>query len=164
MIFNSQPHIANLLESSYSQGNLLFNNDVLLAPQGNSVKVTDLKKNCSRLLPLQNPHTNALLALSPDGTLLIAIDFSGHSTLFNLPGDFVIGEFNFKGSVRCATFSDDGRLLCIGQGQGFTVYECGSLYRCFEPLVLLKKYKTRHSANICSISFSKDSRFLLTSG
>jgi len=30
--------------------------------------------------------------------------------------------------------------------------------------VLIKKYKNRHSANICSIRFSPDSRFLLTAG
>ena len=44
------------------------------------------------------------------------------------------------------------------------MYECSCLYRSFEPLWLIKKYKTRHSGNIRTIDFSPDSRFLVTSG
>jgi len=116
------------------------------------------------LLPFQNPHQNAIILISPNRIILIAIDYAGHATIFNLQGNFIIGEFNFKGPVRTAVFSSDGVLLGIGQEQGFTVYECRSVYRCFEPLLLLKKYKTRHSSNILTLHFSQDSRFLVTGG
>lgn len=115
MIFNSHPTIANLLESSYSNGNCVFANDLIYAPISNSVKKIDLQHNKTYLLPFQNPHTNAIILVSPNGVTMIAIDYAGHATIFNLQGNFVIGEFNFKGPVRTATFSEDGRLLGIGQ-------------------------------------------------
>jgi periodic tryptophan protein 2 len=125
--------------------------DSLYSAVSNTIKKTDLNKNRTSALPLQNPHHNALLVMSPNKTLLVAIDYSGHATLFNLHGNFVVGEFNFKGPVKCAAFSLDGKLLAIGQNQGFFVYECNGVYRTFEPLVLLKKYKSRHSARILTV-------------
>ncbi len=115
MIFNSQPNIANLLESAYSSGNCLFSNDLIFTAVGNSVKKIDLHRNKTYLLPFQNPHTNAIILISPNGVTLIAIDYTGHATIFNMQGNFVVGEFNFKGPVRTATFSEDGKLLGIGQ-------------------------------------------------
>jgi len=58
---------------------------------GNSVKKVDLHKNKTSLLPFQNSHFTALIALSPNNTLLVAFDFTGHATLFNLAGDFIVG-------------------------------------------------------------------------
>lgn len=151
MIFNSQPYIANLLEASYSSGNCAFAGDNLYTSVSNTVKKTDLSKNQSSLLPLQNQHHNAMLVMSPNKVVLVTIDYSGHSTLFNLHGNFVIGEFNFKGPVRCAVFSPNGKLLAIGQDNGFSVYECNGVYRTFEPLILIKRYKSRHSGKITSL-------------
>ena len=131
MIFNSHPHISNLVESAYANGNCLFSNDLIYASIGNSVKQINLQANKTQLLPFQNPHTNALIAISPDAVTLVAIDYAGHATIFNLQGNFVIGEFNFKGPVRTVVFSKDGKLLGVGQQQGFTVYECSCVYRCF---------------------------------
>lgn len=91
MIFNSHPNINNILESSYSSGNCLFHQDVIYAPTGNSVKTIDLINNKTKLLPFQNPHTNALIVISPDGITLIAIDYAGHATIFNLQGNFIVG-------------------------------------------------------------------------
>ena len=122
MIFNSHPNIANLLESPYSQGNALFAGDTLFTPTHNSVKTLDLVNNKTQLLPLQNPHTSSLIAISPAATTLIAFDFAGHATIFNIKGNFIIGEFNFKGPVRRAVFSPDGKMLAVGQEQGFSVY------------------------------------------
>jgi hypothetical protein len=131
MIFNSHPTIANLLESSYSTGNCLFSEDIIYSPVGNSVKKIDLRSNKTQLLPFQNPHTNALILVSPNGITMMAIDYAGHATIFNLQGNFVVGEFNFKTPVRTAVFSPNGNLLGIGQDKGFAVYECSCLYRCF---------------------------------
>ncbi len=89
---------------------------------------------------------------------------TGHAIVFNLKGNFIIAEFNFKNVVRIATFSKDGKLFAIAQDHGFSVYECPPLYRTFEPFVLIKKYKNRHSSDICSMNFSPDSRFIVTAG
>jgi hypothetical protein len=77
---------------------------------------------------------------------------------------FQVAEFNFKGSVASAVFSEDGRLFAVAQGQGFMVYECPSFWRTFEPFLLIKKYKNRHASGILTTTFSPDSRFLVTAG
>lgn len=84
--------------------------------------------------------------------------------IFNLKGYFTVAEFNFKAVVITAQFSADGELFAIAQDHGFIVYRSPSLYRTFEPFVLVKKYKNRHSSNITAIRFSPDNRFLLTAG
>lgn len=96
--------------------------------------------------------------------MVIAIDKAGYSVIFNLKGYFIIAEFNFKGIVISSQFSADGELFGIAQEHGFIVYRSPSLYRTFEPFVLIKKYKNRHSSNMTTIRFSPDNRFLLTAG
>ena len=91
MIFNNHSTIANLFESSYSTGNCIFSGDVVYSPVSNCVKKIDLKNNKTQLLPFQNPHQNAIILISPNKITLIAIDYSGHATIFNLQGNFIIG-------------------------------------------------------------------------
>jgi hypothetical protein len=90
MIFNNQITITNHLESSYLSGNILFSGDTLYSPLNSVVKAIDLVRNQTRILPFENYHQNKIIAISPDATLMIAIDKAGHSTLFNLKGSFVV--------------------------------------------------------------------------
>ena len=55
-------------------------------------------------------------------------------------------------------------MFALAQNHGFLVYEAPPYWRTFEPFVLLKKYKNRHSSNITSLKFSPDSRFIATCG
>jgi len=91
MIFNSHPNIQDVLETAYSNGNCLFAADLLYTPLANQVKRIDLKNNHASVLPFQNPHHNALIAISPNSIILIAVDYTGHATLFNLAGGFIVG-------------------------------------------------------------------------
>ena len=91
MIFNSHPSVTNLLESSYSTANCVFVGDIIFTAVSNRVKKIDLQKNKTQILPFQNPHQNAIILISPNKVLLIAIDYAGHATLFNLQGNFIIG-------------------------------------------------------------------------
>lgn len=84
--------------------------------------------------------------------------------LYNLRGEFIIAHFNFKGPVQGICFSPDGKLLAVGIDRGFRVYEAPPFLRSFEPLLLLKKYKNRHTGKLTSISWTPDSRFVITSG
>ena len=128
------------------------------------VKKINLKNNQSEVLPFETPHQIAHVLVSPNGIVMIAIDKAGYAVIFNLKGYFIIAEFNFKGVVIAAQFSADGELLAIAQDHVFIVYRSPCLFRTFEPFVLVKKYKNRHSSNITSIRFSPDNRFLLTAG
>lgn len=46
---------------------------------------------------------------------MIVIDKAGHAIVFNLKGQFVIAEFNFKAPVIMAQFSPDSCLFAIAQ-------------------------------------------------
>ena len=127
---------------------------MLYSVVGNTVKRVDCRRNSASLLPFQSRHQIALICLTASHSLLLAVDAVGEATFFNLGGEFVVGEFNFKVPVRSAAFSQDGALLAIAKESGFWVYECHSLYRSFEPLVLVKKYKSRHSGHITGVAFS----------
>lgn len=91
MLFNSHPSVANLLEAPYSAGNCLFAGDLLYAPVSNMVKRTDLKRNRTSLLPFQARHHLSLIAVTSSHALLLAVDYAGHGTFFNLEGQFVVG-------------------------------------------------------------------------
>jgi periodic tryptophan protein 2 len=95
---------------------------------------------------------------------MVAVDREGMSVLYNLKGEFVIAHFNFKAPVKALCFSPDGKLLAVGIDRGFRIYESPPFLRTFEPLLLLKKYKNRHTGTLTSMSFTPDSRFLITSG
>jgi hypothetical protein len=60
------------------------------------------------VLPFETPHQISHLTISSNGIILIAIDKAGYAVIFNLKGYFTIAEFNFKGVVITAQFSQDG--------------------------------------------------------
>lgn len=163
-MFNNQYQAQNILSSSYLSGNILFQGDILYSPVLNYVKQIDLSNNKTSILPFQTHNQIRTLAMHPQGVILVAIDMVGYAVVFNVKGMFQVAQFNFKGSVSSASFSEDGNLFCVTQAHGFLVYECPSFWRTFEPFILLKKYKNRHSADIISSRISPDSRFLITCG
>ena len=131
MIFNNQLVTSNVIGSCYVGGNVLFHRDVLYSPILNYVKKIDLSSNSSSVLPLQTHNQIRSLTISPNGIVLIAIDMAGYAVIFNLKGNFVVGEFNFKGSANCAEYSEDGKLFAIAQNHGFYVYEAPPFWRTF---------------------------------
>lgn len=131
MIFNNQLHSQNLLSTSYVSANLLFHQDLLYSPLLNHVKLINLTHNHTHILPFQTHNQIRILKATPDGVLLVAIDLAGYAVVFNLKGNFVVAEFNFKGPVNCAEFSSDGKLFAIAQNNGFFVYETPSYWRTF---------------------------------
>lgn len=76
----------------------------------------------------------------------------------------MIAHFNFKGKVEAICFSPCGKLLATGIDNGFRIYESPPTRRTFEPLLLVKKYKSRHTSKLTCMQFSPDSRFLISGG
>lgn len=130
-MFNNQLQASNLLNSSYLSGNVLFHKDSLYSPVLNYVKQIDLATNRISILPFQTHNQIRILALHPTGTILVAIDMAGFAVVFNCKGMFTVAEFNFKGPVSSASFSEDGKLFVITQNHGFCVYQCPSFWRTF---------------------------------
>lgn len=130
-MFNNQLKIDNLLSSSYLSGNILFHGDILYSPVLNYVKQIDLAENKTKVLPFQTHNQIRTIAIHPKGVIMIAIDMAGYAVVFNLKAMFQVAEFNFKGAVSSASFSEDGKLFVITQAHGFFVYECPSFWRTF---------------------------------
>ena len=122
MIFNNEVSAQNLLSSHYQAGNILFDKDLLYSPVLNYVKQIDLANNRTRILPFQTHNQIRSIALHPSGIIMVAIDIVGYAIVFNIKGMFTIAEHNFKSSVSTASFSDDGKLFCVTQAHGFSVY------------------------------------------
>jgi WD40 repeat protein len=57
------------------------------------------------------------LCLSPDGSLLLAIDEDGRSLLINKRRRVLLHHFSFKGPVAAARFSPDGQYIACGVGR-----------------------------------------------
>lgn len=112
-------------------GNINFDKDILYSPVLNYVKRIDLANNKTSILPFETHNQIRTVTIHPQGVILVAIDMAGYAVVFNLKGMFTVAEFNFKGAVSSASFSDDGKLFSITQNHGFAVYECPSFWRTF---------------------------------
>eukprot|EP00884_Botryococcus_braunii_P018731 jgi/Botrbrau1/5541/Bobra.0023s0025.1 len=108
---------SNLLGAPYRGGTLLFNNDELLSPVGNRVSMVDLVSSSSSTLPFETIKQVQTLAMTPDGRFLLAIDEEGRSLLINKARRALLSHVSFKGPVRAAKFSPDGRHLAVGVGR-----------------------------------------------
>lgn len=109
----------NLLGATYKGGSVQFTPDgnALLSPVSNRVNVVDLVQGQSHTLAPENREDVSILALSPDGTLLLSIDHQGHALLLNFVRSAVLCRINFKTAVRCATWSPNSEFLAVTQGK-----------------------------------------------
>ncbi|ORY78966.1 periodic tryptophan protein-like protein 2 [Protomyces lactucae-debilis] len=156
---------SNLLGTVYSRGNLLFTPDgnSLLTPVGNRVTHFDLVNNTTFTFPFETRKNIARLALSPQATLLIAIDEDGHAVLVNFIRKTVLHHFNFKERVRDIQFAPDGRHFVVAVGRLLQAWRTPRFSddRDFAPFVRHRVY-TGHYDEITAITWAKDSRFFLT--
>ena len=77
---------SNLLGTVYRQGNLVFSPDgnLLYSAVGNRVSCFDLVKSRTFTFPFEARRNIARLALSPDGSIMLAIDDEGHLLMANV--------------------------------------------------------------------------------
>ncbi|OMJ27686.1 Periodic tryptophan protein 2-like protein [Smittium culicis] len=155
---------SNLCGSVYKKGNLVFTPDgnSVLSPVGNRVSLFDLVNNKAETFPFEARKNIVFLALSPNSQLLLTIDEDGRALLVNFKRRVVIHHFNFKGQARVAEFSPDGSYIAVGVGKLAELWKTPKTNREFAPFVLHRKY-AGHFDDITHISWSRDSKFFLTS-
>ena len=101
--------------------------------------------------------------LSPDGRILISIDVDGFALIINMIKRVVIAHFNFRDQVSAIAFSPDNKFFFVATDTKCKVFESPSIeHKTFSPLVLYKKYGNLHSQTITGVTWSHDSRFILT--
>jgi len=101
------------------------------------------------------------VAVSPDGALVLTIDVDGHAIVLNLARKTIVHRFSFRGAVRDAQFSPDGRYLAVTNAHKMEVWRSPTLELVFSPFVLHRTY-TGHFADVTSVDWSPDSAYLLT--
>lgn len=71
----------------------------------------DLVKSRATTIPFELRSDVRTLCVSPDGTLLVAIDDTGRALVINRKQNALLHHFSFKDTVRVASFSPDGRYV-----------------------------------------------------
>ncbi|KIJ36370.1 hypothetical protein M422DRAFT_140473, partial [Sphaerobolus stellatus SS14] len=160
---------SNLCGTVYRQGNIVFTADgnCVLSPVGNRVSVFDLVANKSWTLPFENRKNIAVIALSPDGNVLISVDEDGRALLVNFKRGVVLHHFNFKKKINAIEFSPDGKrvqvlYIAVTHENHVQVWKTPNhLIREFAPFVLHREY-TGHHDEVLSIQWSPDSKCFIT--
>ena len=136
---------------------------MLLSPVGNKINVNNLTTNISQTLPFQNRSNIARLVLSADQRTLISVDVDGFALIINMLKKVVIAHFNFREPVTALEFSPDNKFFFVATGTKCKIFEAPSVsHKTFSPLVLYKKYGNLHSQPIRGVTWTHDSRFILT--
>ncbi|MCH89221.1 periodic tryptophan protein 2-like, partial [Trifolium medium] len=151
----------NLLGAPYRGGNaVISNNTLLLSPVGNRVSVTDLRKSETTTLPIQSSSNISRIAVSPDGTFLLAIDDNNRCLFINLRRRALLHRITFKHRVGAVKFSPDGGLIAVGAGKLVQIWRSPAFRREFFPFELVRTFADFH-AKITAFDWSPDSNYLL---
>jgi len=153
---------SQLLGTVYRKGNVTFtgNGDSVLAPVGNKISVYDLKNNKTETLPIESRFNYISIALSPSGTVLIAINEDGEADLISLFSKSVIHKFRFNRPVNCVKFSPNGKYFALTKENAVFVYLSPGTNRQFNPFVLERTFHASYD-HTTSIDWSSDSKVLL---
>ncbi|SCU78010.1 LANO_0A01838g1_1 [Lachancea nothofagi CBS 11611] len=156
---------SNLLGTVYRQGNIIFSQDgtQLISPVGNRVSVFDLVNSRSFTFEYEHRKNVRCVALNPQGTLLLSVDEDGRAILVNFRAKTVLHHFNFKEPVSALQFSPDGSLFALACGRFVQIWKTPDVAedRQFAPFVRYRVH-AGHFSSILSLTWSRDSRFLLS--
>jgi hypothetical protein len=131
---------SNILGSPYRGGSLLLHGDTLICPAGNRIREVSLREATSLTYPIQAPHQIQSIALSPDGTLLLAVDTAARALLIVRHTRVLLHRWTLKNTCRCARFSPDGLYIALAAGK--LLQECcvSEALNCFDLVAYLNTY------------------------
>lgn len=153
---------SNLLGATYQGGSIQFTPDgnTLLSPVGNRVNAVDLiQGRCSTLAP-ENLDDIRLLALSPDGRLLLTVDRGGRALVLNFVRAAVLCRINLKGTAQSAKWSPDNAWLAVAVDSKLVLWRAPRLQTGWQ-FVRHRTFAGHHD-DIIDVSWAPDSYFLAT--
>ncbi|EDV38088.1 uncharacterized protein Dana_GF13779 [Drosophila ananassae] len=153
---------SNLLGTIYRNGNLVFTPDgnSVISPVGNRITVYDLKNNKSRTLSLESRYNYTNLALSPDGSLLLAVNEQGEAQLISMMSCTVIHRHKFQTGIRCLSFSPNGQYFAVAIENLVLIFlSPGEITGEYNPFVLKRRFLGGFD-DVTWLDWSSDSRLL----
>lgn len=123
----------------------------------------NLTESVSSTLPFENGRQIRTIAVSPDGRTLLSIDDEGRAVVVNRRRRALLHHFSFKGPVRVAKFSPDGKYVACGVGRLLQVWRSPGLQKSVAPMELHRTYGQCHS-DITTVDWSPDSQWLAVGG
>jgi len=133
----------------------------LLSPVGNRVNLVDLVQGRTVTLPAESSCDITILALSPDGKLLLSIDRSGRAHLLNFARGSILSRINFKVHVESARFSPNGIFIAVTHGRRLQIWRAPTLKLGWQ-FVKHHQYTSGHQDDIVDIAWAPNSLFIAT--
>lgn len=155
----------NLLGTVYRKGNVVFTPDgrTLISPVGTRVTLFDLARSATHTLPLETRRPIEVVAVSPDGQLLLLVDDASGCTLVSLPRRVVLAvvALTHTGRVHAAQFSPDSQFFALAHGARVAVWRAPSaVTKQFAPFALKRRFGGLYD-DVLALDWSPDSRFFL---
>jgi len=135
--------------------------ELLFSAVGNRVSVFELTKHASYTLPVECRSDVSRLVVNRAGTLILAIDEEGRGLAVSVARRVALHRFNFKGRVRCASFSPDDHFLAVCVGAKLQIWHAPGTSRNLAPF-MLHATLAGHAGDVTSVDWSPDGRFLIT--
>ncbi|KAL1110403.1 hypothetical protein AAG570_007934 [Ranatra chinensis] len=115
---------SNILGAVYHKGDVVFSRDgnCVYSPVGNRISIFDLKNNKSSALAVEGKYNYSILAISPNGNILITVDEMGDAFLISLISGTLVCKHRFKQPVQCLKFSPDGKYFAACKGNSVHLF------------------------------------------
>lgn len=152
----------NLFGTVYRKGDVLFTHDgnSVISPVGNRISIYNLKQNKSNTLALESKFNYTALDLSPNGSMLVAINEKGEAQMISLLTCTVIHRYKFKQQVNCVKFSPDGKYFAACcDNLVFVMSAPGPFTGEYRSFVMKRVFKQAHDETTC-IDWSSCSQIL----
>ncbi|CAH2091640.1 unnamed protein product [Euphydryas editha] len=142
----------NLLGTVYRRGDIIFTNDgnCVISPVGNKITIYNLKHNKSNTLPVESHFNYTAIDVSPNGSILLAINEKGEAQMISLLTCTVIHRYKFKQQVNAVKFSPDGKLFAACCEQTVFIMTAPSSFTGeFRSFVMKRVFKKAHDEVTC---------------
>ncbi|RLU14873.1 hypothetical protein DMN91_012760 [Ooceraea biroi] len=153
---------SNLLGTVYRKGELLFTPDgsSVISPVGNRITIYDLKNNKSMTLPVESRFNYSTIDISPNGSMLVAINADGEAHIISLISKVILHKYRFKGHPKHVKFSPDGKHFAVCKGGSVFVFNAPGLQTGdYNPFIMEHSYHGA-TADTTYVTWSFDSKLL----
>eukprot|EP00794_Sanderia_malayensis_P006998 gene6998-7783_t len=116
--------------------------------------------NKSRTLSLENQKDICGICLSPDNSILIAVDNDGKSIVFSLKTNIPLHYFTFKHPISFIKYSPNGNYIAVTLGRQVQIWHAPSANREFATFRILHTHTGFYSETTC-LDWSDDSSLKL---